>query len=169
MNFNFLNTPLLFGLSMEVYIICFVIALTTFFICKRLLKKIIRTDSTRKLTTWVITLLAIPLIYLALIQLLIFWINYTPSRDFDKSIWLNDKEGRFQMALDLIDSKLLMGKDTNQVKQLLGDPTFGMNNENSYTYDMGFGGGGLGFMFHHLIVKFESNKVVSVEHAKIRD
>ena len=73
------------------------------------------------------------------------------------------------MALDLIDSKLLMGKDTNQVKQLLGDPTFGMNNENSYIYDMGFGGGGLGFMFHHLIVKFESNKVVSVEHAKIRD
>ena len=33
---------------------------------------------------------------------------------------------------------------------------------------MGFGGGGLGFMFHHFIVKFDNNKVLNVEHAKLR-
>jgi hypothetical protein len=73
------------------------------------------------------------------------------------------------MAGDIIDSKMLIGKDTNQVRQILGDATWGMNNDSSFVYDMGFGGGGLGFMFHHLVVKFDNNKVVSVEHAKIRD
>ena len=98
-----------------------------------------------------------------------FWITYTPSKDFDKAEWLKDREGRFQMAGDIIESKMLLGKDTSQVKQILGDPTRGMKNDNNFGYDMGFGGGGLGFMFHHLIVKFDNNKVVSVEHAKIRD
>ena len=169
MTFTLLDIPEIFGLSIEVYIICFLIALVTFFICKRLLKRFIRKDSTRKLATWTITLVATPLIYLTLIRLLMFWITYTPSRDFDKLQWLSDKEGRFQMAGDIIDSRMLIGKDTSQVKQILGDPTWGMNNDSTYGYDMGFSGGGLGFMFHHLVVKFERNKVVSVEHAKIRD
>jgi hypothetical protein len=97
-----------------------------------------------------------------------FWITYTPSRDFDTAQWLKDKEGRYQMARDIIESKMLLGKDTSQVKQILGDAARG-NSDSIFVYDMGFGGGGLGFMFHHLIVKFDNNKVVSVEHAKIRD
>lgn len=123
---------------------------------------------TRKVATWAITLIATPLIYFALIRLLMFWITYTPSRDFDKVQWHKDREGRFQMAGDIIQSKMLLGKDTSQVKQILGDAVWG-NSDSTFVYDMGFGGGGLGFMFHHLIVKFENNKVVSVEHAKIRD
>ncbi len=82
--------------------------------------------------------------------------------------WQTDREGRFQMAGDIIESKRLLGKDTSQVKQILGDAAWG-NSDSTFVYDMGFGGGGLGFMFHHLIVKFDNNKVVLVEHAKIRD
>jgi hypothetical protein len=128
----------------------------------------IKADRTRKVTTWAITLIATPLIYFALIRLLMFWITYTPSRDFDKAQWLKDREGRFQMAGDIIESKMLLGKDTSQVKQILGDAAWG-NCDSTFVYDMGFGGGGFGFMFHHLIVKIDNNEVVSVEHAKIRD
>jgi hypothetical protein len=34
---------------------------------------------------------------------------------------------------------------------------------------MGMGGGGLGFLFQNLIIRFDKEKAVSVEHAKIRD
>ena len=73
------------------------------------------------------------------------------------------------MAGDIIESKMLIGKDAKQVRQILGDPTWGMSTDSSYTYDMGFGGGGLGFMFHRLLVKFDAKKVLSIDHVKIRD
>ncbi len=168
MTLTLLDIPELFGLSIEVYIICLLIAVTIFFFCRWVLKKFIKIEKTKQVVTWTVTLVATPIIYLGLIQLLMFAFTYTPSRDFDKSEWLTDKEGRFQMAGDIIKSDMLIGKDTSQVKQLLGDPTWGMNNS-SFVYDMGFGSGGLGFMFHHLIIKFDSNKVISVEHGKIHD
>lgn len=104
-----------------------------------------------------------------------FGMTYTPIKDFDKTQWLTDKESRFQMAGDIINSKMLVGKDTNQVKQILGEPTWGSNSTwrpdttNTWTYDRGMGGGGLGFMFHNLVIKFDTGKVGAVDHAKIRD
>src|SRR5215217_3124358 len=111
MTFTLLGIPELFGLSIEVYVICFIIALVTFFICKRLLKRFIKADNPRKFTTWAVTLIATPLIYLGLVRLLMFSMTYTPSRNFDKSAWLTDREGRFEMAGDIIKSKILIGKD----------------------------------------------------------
>jgi hypothetical protein len=34
---------------------------------------------------------------------------------------------------------------------------------------MGYGGGGLGFLFHHLRLKLENSTIVSVEHIEIHD
>ncbi len=73
------------------------------------------------------------------------------------------------MGNNIIESKMLIGKDTNQVKQMLGEPTRIGGPTLQWTYDMGMGGGGLGFMFHNLHIKFKDQKVVSVEHGKIRD
>ncbi len=50
--------------------------------------------------------------------------TYTPSKDFDESQRLIGREGRFQMAGDINKSKMLIGKDPNQVKQLLRDPAW---------------------------------------------
>lgn len=95
MTFTLLDIPQLFGLSIEVYVICFIIAATTFIVCRRMLKMFVKTDRTRKIATWSITLLATPLIYLGLIRLLMFWITYTPSRDFDKSQLANRQRRTF--------------------------------------------------------------------------
>jgi hypothetical protein len=175
MTFTLLDIPVLSGLSIEVYFILLIIAIPTFLFWRWLLKKYIKVDRTRKIATWFATLIGTPIVYVGLIMLFIFGMTYTPSKDFDKSQWLTGKEGRFQMASDIISSKMLIGKDTNQVKQMLGEPTWGSDSTwrpdttNTWTYDMGMGGGGLGFLFHNLVIKFEKQKVVAVAHSEIRD
>lgn len=68
------------------------------------------------------------------------------------------------MANSIIDSKILIRKDTNQVKQILGKPTLQNDFTKEWIYDMGMGGGGLGFLFHNLIFKFNSYRVTAVLH-----
>ncbi|MCC6762858.1 MAG: hypothetical protein IT252_16680 [Chitinophagaceae bacterium] len=162
-----IEIPIILGLSIEVYLILIIIAVPIFFFWSWFLKKHIKVDRTRKIATWSATLIVTPIIYLGIIMLFLFGITYSPKRDFDKSQWLTDREGRFEMADDIISSNMLTSKDSNQVKQLLGEPIRGSNN--TWIYDMGMGGGGLGFLFHSLIIKFENEKVITVEHATIRD
>ena len=73
------------------------------------------------------------------------------------------------MGDDIVKKNILIGKDTNQVKQLLGQPTWQDSLNTSWTYDMGMGGGGLGFLFHNLSVQFDKAKVVKVDHIRIKD
>ena len=174
MSFTLLEIPIIFGLSIEVYFILLVIAIPAFFFWRWLFRKFIKVEKTRKIATWTATLIVTPAIYIGLVLLMLFGITYTQNKDFNKSKWLTDKEGRFQMASDIIKSKILIGKDTNQIKEILGDPTWGTDSTrqsssiNSWTYDMGMGGG-LGFLFHNLVIEFDNNKAVSVTHAKTRD
>ena len=166
----FLNIPVIFGVSLEVYFILLFIAIPVFLFWRWLFRKYIRIDNSRKISTWVATFITTPIIYVGLICLWLFWPNYTPSKDFDRSEWLTYREGRFQMAKDIIRSKLLIGKDTAQVKQILGEPTWGGDTTNVWIYDMGWGGGGLDVLFHHLNLTLDKNaKVISAEHIEIRD
>lgn len=174
MAFTLLEILVIYGLSIEVYLILLVIAIPTFFFWKWLFRKFFKVDRTRKIATWTATLIATPAIYIGLILLMLFGMAYTPNKDFNKSKWLTDKEGRFQMASNIIESKMLIGKDSNQIKEILGDPTSGSystwqsNPINSWTYDMGMAGG-FGLLLHYLVIEFKSNRVISVTHAKIRD
>ena len=166
---SLLNIPVLFGLSIEVYLVLLIIAIPTFLFWRWLFKKYIKNNNIRKMLTWAATLIATPFIYIGLILLFVVWMTYTPSKDFDQMQWQSNKKERFQMANYIIETNMLIGKDTNQVKQLLGIPTRDRSTTGVWTYDMGYGGGGLGFLFHHLHLKFKNNKVVSVEHIEIQD
>jgi hypothetical protein len=65
---------------------------------------------------------------------------------------------------------MLIGKDTNQVKQILGEPAWRDETDKKWTYDMGCGGGGLGFLFHNLDLSLDKKGIViSLEHIEIRD
>lgn len=161
--------PELFGISIAGYFIMLVIAIPIFFFWRWLLKKIIKADRIRIIATWLTTLILTPLIYVALIGLFFSILIHEPSKDFDKSQWFADKEERYQMADDIINNKMLNGKDTTQLKQIIGDPTSRGDSTQKWTYDLGMGGGGLGFMFHYLIISFDKDRVVSVEHKRIRD
>jgi hypothetical protein len=82
-------------------------------------------------------------------------------------MWLTGHNDRFKMADDIVSSKILIGKEANQILEILGKPTSG--GSKTWVYPMGMGGGGLGFMFHDLVVNFDKDTVVSVRHNRIQD
>ena len=155
--------------SFENLIIQGFIAIILFFVIEWALKKPIRSGKYRVITTLGATLILTPVICVVLIHLLIFAINFEISRDFDKSTWMSNPHDRYQMADDIIGGKILIGKDSNQVKQLLGKSDLVRATPQQWQYNMGMGGGGLGFMFHKLTVTFNADTVATVSWAKIRD
>lgn len=166
---HLLEIPIFFGLSIEVYIILLLISIPTYFFWRSVFKKRITDKKKRIISALVSTIVLTPIIYVGLIGIFIYYITREPSSDFDKSKWLTDREGRFAMGDEIVKSKILLGKDTNQVKQLLGQPTWQDSLNVTWTYDMGNGGGGLGFLFHNLSVQFDKAKVVKVDHIRIKD
>ncbi|MGI4804796.1 MAG: hypothetical protein ACRYFL_08510 [Janthinobacterium lividum] len=161
--------PELFGLSIEFYFIALLIAVPTFFFFKWVFKKIIKHEHTRKIATWLTTLLLVPVIYEVAIAMFFMALFYEPKRDFDSTKSITSKVDRYQMANSIIDSKILIRKDTNQVKQISGKPTLQDDFIKEWIYDMGMGGGGLGFLFHNLIFKFNSYRVTAVLHQEVKD
>lgn len=75
---------------------------------------------------------------------------------------------RYYMSKDLIDNEL-MGKDTTQLKELLGNPVGKNEKQGIWAYQMGEGSGGLGFLFHSLSIRIEQGKVAGVEHQRVSD
>ena len=170
MTHTFLDIPVIFRLSIEVYFILLIIAVPTFFFWKWLLKKYIKVDSKRRIATWIFTFITTPIIYVPLVLLFVFGLPFEPGRNFNKHEWLTDREGRFQMANDIINSKVLIGKDTTEVKQILGEPSWKENGHTMWTYDMGWGGGWMSSLFHNLNLTVDrQGKVVLVEHVEIKD
>ncbi len=154
----------------DVWLIFSCVAVPIFFFMRWIFRKFIFGAVKQKIATWVATIVLTPLIYFGLIYAFLFFISREPSSDFDKSKWLaGDKERRFEMADDIVDSKILIGKDTNQVKELLGKATSQDSSNQRWTYFVGTGGGGFGFLFHELSINFDKNKVISVTHSKIED
>jgi hypothetical protein len=163
-----LHIPVLFGLSIEVYFLLFCIAIPTYFFWKWLFRRYNFDITKRNMAAWASTLILTPIIYVGFIVTFMFLVTREPSIAFDKSKWLEGKEGRFEMGDDIVKSNIVIGKDTNQVKQLLGQPTWQDTSNLHWTYNMGFGGG-FGFLLHNLSVSFDKNKVIKVEHHRIED
>jgi len=157
------------GVNIATYIVILLIGVPTFFTLRMIFKGFLQDKRKRQIATWITTLVAVPAMLVGMV--VFYWFIYfkTPDIDFDKEEWLTNKHERFQMAEDLIESKRLINKDTGEVRQLLGNPDWGSDSLSFWVYDMGAGGGGLGFLFHTLHIKFDSNKVVNVEHGKRQD
>ena len=103
-----------------------------------------------------------------------YFLTKEKSRDFDKKDWILLNEDiekrlhRYEMIDDLIDSRVLIDKDSIQVKELLGKPNYKNTNENVWTYEAGTGGG-FGFVDHFLEIYYKKNKVQKIEHKRIQD
>src|SRR6185437_5169264 len=114
----FLNIPAIPGPGLEVYFILIILAVPTFFIWRWLLKKIIKRYRTRIITTWIVTIIFTPIIYIRLILLVLFGMEYYPNRDFDMNEWLANKEHRYEYSKDIISSKMLIGKTKNEIRKI---------------------------------------------------
>jgi len=157
-----LYIPTFFGMSIEVYFILLLLGILTFFFWRSLLKKFIKADKTRKLVTWTVTIVSTPLIYAGLIILWVLSMSYHPDHDFDKEKWFNDKEKRYELSEDIIDSEMLIGKTKTQVQQLLGNED-NAKESNNWSYYLGFRPGFFTMDPDVLSIEFKNGKVVNVE------
>ena len=146
-----------------------IIGIIMFFFLRWISKKYIRQERNQILFLIVGVPVTTVLVYVACGYLALFLILYSPEKDFDSKSWMTDKNDRYQMVGDLIDRKILINADSNKVKQLIGEPASRDSTNTYWGYDLGMGGGGLGFLLHYLDIKYENNKVVDVQHIEVKD
>lgn len=156
-------------MSIAVYIINLVIGIMTFFILRWTLKKFVNTRKLRIVLTWAGTIVLTPVIYIGLTITFVSILFYQPTRGFDREKWLADKEKRYEMRNDIVESEILKNKDKKEVAELLGLPDFGSDTTNIWNYDLGTSGAGLGWQFNSLIVTFDKELVTKVEKKEITD
>ena len=165
-----LDIPIFFGVSMEVFVILLFISIPTYIFFYMLFRNRITDKVLRYLSILVSTIVLTPLIYAGIFTAFIYFLfREPPQKAFDQSKWIIEKNERFLMGDDLVKSKILNEKDTIQINQILGQPTWKDSLNTSWTYDMGSNVSGFGLLFHSLSIKFENNKVVSIEHIQYQD
>ena len=155
------------SISPEVYVINLVVGMAVFFTLRWVFKKFIKADKLRVRLTWICTIILTPIIYLSLILIYVSALFYQPTRDFDRTLWFAEKERRFEMKDDLINSGILIDKSRKEVIDLIGAPNFGTTD--TWHYDLGISGAGFGWQFNSLHVIFVNDKVIKVEKQEIID
>ena len=158
----------------EVIFIVSVIALIFYLVISKFLKNNIKDNYFRIFIGLIISIMFGNIFYVFSVAGLIYFLTKEKSRDFDKKDWILLNEDiekrlhRYEMIDDLIDSRVLIDKDSIQVKELLGKPNYKNTNENVWTYEAGTGGG-FGFVDHFLEIYYKKNKVQKIEHKRIQD
>ncbi|MDG5490393.1 hypothetical protein [Psychroserpens sp. SPM9] len=86
---------------------------------------------------------------------------------FHQENWHSNPAKRYQMADDIIDNELLIGKTKNEVIALLGTPEiFNDDSKNYIIYKMGKAPSFKDYIGDRLVVVFEEGKVAKVIHSK---
>ncbi|KAA0126052.1 hypothetical protein FY557_19415 [Chryseobacterium sp. SN22] len=114
-----------------------------------------------------------PVIYFLVVFILILSATGERSRDFDSVIWQANTRTEngtynYEMVDDLINSRLLIDKDSLEVREILGSPELKDKEQKFWQYYEGTSTG-FGFTDHQLIVKFADNKVIMLEHIRQQD
>ena len=156
-----LYKPTVFGVSIEIYVILFVLGIPIFFLWRWLLRKHIKNEKTRKTATWIATIISTLFIYAAIIMLWIISISFYPSHDFDKQKWFDDHEKRYELSADIIDSKVLIGKSKEEIREMLGDEENSDLSDN-WIYYLGFRPQLFVIDPDYLDLTFKNNKVIKV-------
>ena len=150
-----------FGVSVEVYFILFILAIPMFFLWKWIFKRYFKNDKKRKVASLIATLIVTPIIYFVIVFLTIMSWCYYPESDFDKQKWSLNKEKRFELSEDIIESKMLIGKTKTEVYQLLGEEGNSIERDR-WEYYLGFVPGIANIDPDYLEIEFKNGRVVSV-------
>lgn len=153
--------PEIFGVSLEVYFILLILGLPTYYFWKWLLKKYINSEKNRKIITWALTVLVTPFLYVGIALLLIFSICYYPNHDFDRQKWISNREKRYELSKDIMESKMLIGKNKTEIRKLFGDEG-NSDTSDKWSYYLGFRPGIANIDPDYLDIEFKDGKVVSV-------
>lgn len=158
---------------MEALVVMLFLGLPAFFFWRWLIGKRIEKPAIKNVYAILATIFATPVLYVILVLAWFFAASYYPKQEFDKRQWHAKIENRYEMSGDIIESKILIGKTKNEVRQLLGSEgaeehgEWGkMNNDSSdyWRYYLGFRPNILGPADPDALdIYFEDGKVVKVE------
>jgi hypothetical protein len=151
----------IFGIGIEVNLICIILSIPIYFVCSWFYKKIIKDILVSKIFTWVSTIILTPITYYYSILLFFTILFYSPNNAFDKLIWNSDKEKRYELSQDIIESQLLIGKSKHEVIEILGIDSNCEEND-VWSFYLGFKPG-LGIDPDMLQITFKEGKVIKVE------
>ena len=155
------NTFVFYNPGIEVYFILVILGVPIFLLSKWILKKWIKVEKTRKITTWVATLIATPMVYVGIVTLIMYLLFYYPKREFEREKWLTTaKEKRYEFSENIVNSNMLVGKTKKEIQYLLGDEDNGSKSD-VWRYYLGFVPGALidPIVLH---IEFKDGKVIKV-------
>jgi hypothetical protein len=155
-------------MSPNVPIIVIIIAIPTFFTLRWILKRFIKNKNTINGTSISGTIIIAPILYIGLVMTFFSYLFYEPQYDFEKERWFADKNSRFKMRDDLLNSGILNGKSKSEVIELIGNSESNDSTE-IWTYDLGMSGAGFGWQFNSLQLTFENGIVTDVKKHEIVD
>ena len=151
------------GFDLAVYIIPLVFGIPVFFFWRWVFRKFTSARH-RLITTWVITIISTPVVYVIIVLGFFLISEYYPDRDFNKNSWQTNKEVRYEYTHDLIKSKILIGKTKKEVLQILGNDA-DTSQIDELGYDIGYRPEITGIDPSYLIIDFKNGKVDTViEH-----
>ncbi len=148
------------------YFYLIILTIPTFLFLNWVFKKYIKNQKHRKLSTIIGTIILTPILFYGIIYIFLSYIFYEPQYKFDKEKWFSERNKRFEMRNDIINSEILIEKSKNQVLNLIGEPTKG-DTSDVWSYRLGMGGGGVLFQFNELVVTFKNDTVRTVEKLEI--
>ncbi len=142
------------------FLIMLVLAVILFFLFRRAFRRFKRRD----IWSAVCAVIVSPAIYTLIILAVLFYINSAPDRIFDRDWWLNNSNKRYEMAGDIINSGMLLGKTKQEVVSLLGSDYVdsGNNDVSSIGYDLGFSSEAMNLPDKMLNIEFDGDKVINV-------
>ena len=154
-------------MSTEVPIIILLILIPTFFFIRWILKKRITDSSKRNISSFLLSLIISPILYLVFIFLFFSYLFHEPQKDFNQDKWFANKLSRYEMRDDIVNSNILKNKTKQELIQLIGKPDI-KDSTNIWIYDLGTSGAGLGWQFNSLKITFKNREVSDVKKIELR-
>ena len=154
----------IFPRALSLYLILSIIFIITFYFLERFLSNHFQKSKLNFLIAFVLTTLIVLGLYVAY---LFAFSSYGDSMAFDKPYWDAYYHKRSKMANDIIDTEMLIGKDTSQTKQILGAPN--STASTIWYYSMGLGKDWFGYFSYNLAVKFDYDRVSKVAQFTTRE
>lgn len=124
-------------------------------------KNYFTTKKEQNRTLIIATIVISPVTYVLALICYLFYLFYEPQQRFDSNKWLTDKASRIEMKNNLVESKILEGKNKEQIIQLLGKPDGDAPDRS--IYDLQSTSAGFGWEHNFIEVKYKNKKVFSVK------
>jgi hypothetical protein len=148
-------------MDFSVIVINLILGIPIFFLWRWIFKRFFKSVPRKGLSTLLATFITTPLVYTALIILWFLSISYYPSHRFTKQKWNSNQEKRYELSEDIIKSKVLIGKNKTEIKQILGAEN-NVEQSDYWTYDLGYLPGLFNIDPYVLYIEFQNGVVAKV-------